>query len=100
MFEKIFAVIMVAGCLVMLLRLGFGARRRHRFDSEIARWSRRTGARLESIFTWNSQRRRARRVAEAAIRRARESPSTPGGGEWDGNVYRPKSFKKKGRKIH
>ena len=100
MFEKIVAAIIVAGCLVMLLRLGLGARRRQRFDSTVARWSRRTGARLDSIFTWNSQRRRARRVADAAIRRAREGPSTRGGGEWDGNVYRPKSFKKKGRKIH
>ena len=99
MFEKIFAAIVVAGCLVMLLRLGLGARRRHRFDSAITRWSRRTAARLESIFTWNSQRRRARRVADAAIRRARDGASTRGG-EWDGNVYRPKSFKKKGRKIH
>jgi hypothetical protein len=100
-FEKIVAAIIVAGCLVMLLRLGLGARRRQRFDSIVARWSRRTGARLDSIFTWNSQRRRARHVADAAIRRAREGPSTHGGGgEWDGNVYRPKSFKKKGRKIH
>lgn len=99
MFEKIFAAIVVAGCLVMLLRLGLGARRRHRFDGAIARWSRRAGARLDSILTWNSQRRRARRVADAAIRRAREGTRTDAG-EWDGNVYRPKSFKKKGRKIH
>lgn len=97
--EKVLAAIVVAGCLVMLLRLGLGARRRQRFDSSIARWSRRTGAWFESIFTWNSSRRRARRVAEAAIRRAREGARTDAG-EWDGNVYRPRSFKKKGRKIH
>ncbi len=99
MLETIFAAIIVAGCLVMLLRLSLGARRRQRFDSTVARWSRRTGARFESIFTWNSSRRHARRVAEAAIRRAREGTRTDAG-EWDGNVYRPKSFKKKGRKIH
>ncbi|MEO8525103.1 MAG: hypothetical protein ABI460_10320 [Caldimonas sp.] len=99
MFEKIFAAIIVVGCLVMLFRLCLGARRRHRFDSTVARWSRRTGARLDSIFTWNSQRRRAHRVAEAAIRRARDTANS-GAGEWDGNVYRPKSFKKKDRKIH
>ncbi len=97
--EKILAAIVVAGCLVMLLRLGLGARRRQRFDNAVARWSRRTGERVESIFTWNSSRRRARRLAEAAIRRAREGTRTDKG-EWDGNVYRPKSFKKKGRKIH
>ncbi|MGZ5130774.1 MAG: hypothetical protein ACXWCU_16520 [Caldimonas sp.] len=94
MFEKIFAATIVAGCLVMLLRLVLGPRRRQRFDSSIARWSRRTGARLDALFTWNSARRRARRAADEAIRRARD-----GAGEWDGNVYRPKSFKKD-RKIH
>jgi hypothetical protein len=97
--EKIFAAIIFAGCLVMLVRLGLGVRRRQRFDSTMARWSRRASARIDSIFTWNSSRRRARRVAEAAIRRAREGTSS-GAGEWDGNIYRPKSFKKKGRKIH
>ena len=97
--ERIFAAIIVAGCLVMLCRLGLGVRRRQRFDNTVARWSRRTGARIDSIFTWNSSRRRAHREAEAAIRRAREGTSS-GAGEWDGNVYRPKSFKKKGRKIH
>jgi len=52
--------------------------------------------RIQGLFTWNASRRRARRAAEEAIRRARE------GGEWDGNVYRPKSFnrKDKDRKIH
>jgi hypothetical protein len=97
--EKIFAAIIVALCLVMLLRLALGARRRHRFDSTVARWSRRTRGRLDALFTWNSARRRARRVADDAIRRARDGAST-GAGEWDGNVYRPKSFKKKQRKIH
>ena len=97
--ERIFAAIIVAGCLVMLCRLGLGVRRRQRFDNTVARWSRRTGARIDTLFTWNSSRRRAHREAEAAIRRAREGTSS-GAGEWDGNVYRPKSFKKKGRKIH
>ena len=93
--EKLFPAIVVACCLVLLLRLVLGERRRHRFDRAIARWSRTIGARIESLFTWNASRRRARRAAEEAIRRARD------GGEWDGNVYRPKSFgKRKDRKIH
>lgn len=99
MLEKIFAAVIVAACLVLLLRLALGTRRRQGFDSAAGRWRRRAGARLESIFTWNSARRRARRVAEAAIRRARDS-TRGDAGEWDGNVYRPKSFKKKGRNIH
>ena len=97
MLEKIFAATIVAGCLVMLLRVVLGPRRRQTFDRGIARWSRRVRARLEALFTWNSGRRRARRAADEAIRRARDGAA----GEWDGNVYRPKSFKnKKDRKIH
>ena len=93
--EKLFPAIVVAACLVLLLRLVLGEQRRHRFDRAIARWSRTAAARIEGLFTWNRSRRRARREAEEAIRRARE------GGEWDGNVYRPKSFgKRKDRKIH
>jgi hypothetical protein len=95
--EKLFPAIVVAACLVLLLRLVLGERRRYRFDRALARWSRNARIRIEGLFTWNAGRRRARRAAEEAIRRARE------GGEWDGNVYRPKSFnknKKNDRKIH
>jgi hypothetical protein len=91
--EKIFAATIVAGCLVLLLRLTLGTRRRGRFDAAMAHWSRRIGASLDALFTWPGARRKARREAEAAIRRAQEA------GEWDGNVYRPKSFKDK-RKLH
>ena len=96
MLEKLFPAIVVFACLVMLLRLVLGDRRRHLFDRGIARWSRTARARITALFTWNAGRRRARRGTEEAIRRARG-----GGGEWEGNVYRPKSFdKKKDRKIH
>jgi len=93
--EKLFPALVVAACAVALLRLVLGERRRHLFDRAVARWSRNARARIEGLFTFNAGRRRARRAAEEAIRRARE------GGEWDGNVYRPRSFdKKKDRKIH
>jgi hypothetical protein len=91
--EKIFAATIVAGCLVLLLRLVLGSRRRARFDAGLARWSHRIGSSIDALFRWPTARRRARREAEAAIRRAREE------GAWDGNVYRPKSFKNK-RNIH
>jgi hypothetical protein len=91
--EKIFAATIVAGCLLLLLRLLLGARRRGRFDAALARWSHRIGASLDALFAWPGARRKARREADAAIRRAREA------GQWDGNVYRPKSFKDK-RNLH
>jgi hypothetical protein len=91
--EKFFAATIVAGCLVLLLRVFLGERRRGRFDAALARGSQRIGAWIDALVAWPTARRRARREAEAAIRRARE------GGEWDGNVYRPKSFRNR-RKIH
>jgi hypothetical protein len=91
--EKIFAATIVAGCLVLLLRIVLGARRRGRFDAGLRHWSQRIGAGIDAVFAWPTARRRARRETAAAIRRARE------GGDWDGNVYRPKSFKDK-RKMH
>jgi hypothetical protein len=91
--EKIFAATIVIACLVLLLRVVLGTRRRARFDAALARWSRIAGGGVEALFAWPTAHRRARREAEAAIRRARE------GGEWDGNVYRPKSFRNR-RKIH
>lgn len=92
MLEKIFAATIVVGCLMLMLRLVLGPRRRARFDRALARVSERVGRGLDSVLAWPTSRRRARREAAAAIRRAQ-------GGEWDGNVYRPKSFKDK-RKLH
>ena len=95
MLEKIVPAVIVVACLIALGRLVLGERRRHRLDRALARWTRAARSRIEGLFTWNADRRRARRAADEAIRRARD------GGEWDGNVYRPKSFQgKKDRKIH
>jgi hypothetical protein len=91
--EKISAATIVVACLVLMLRVLLGTRRRARFDAALARWSQRLGSGIDALSAWPTARHRARREAEAAIRRARE------GGEWDGNVYRPKSFRNR-RKIH
>ncbi len=85
--EQILAGIVVAVCVVMLVRLCLGARLRYRFDAAARRaWFsvRRTALRLRY---WRSSRKNAERVAEEAIRRAR------GGVKREGNVYKPKSFK-------
>jgi len=90
--ERVFAAVVFAVCLVLLLRLVMGARRRAWLDATLRRaWQAMRGA-VMSL----RHRREAARVAEAAIKRARER-----GGEWEGNVYKPKSFRKPPRdKMH
>jgi len=93
-FEKILAVLVVAICVALLLRLAIGERRRGRVDAALRRWGIAARARARALWHWRATRRQAEREAEAAIRRAR-------GGEWDGNVYKPDSFKKPPRnKMH
>jgi hypothetical protein len=92
--EKGLAAIVLAMCLVMLLRLALGARRRQRFDAIAIRgWLRLRGAAL-ALWRWPRSRRQARQLADDAIRRASQ-------GQWDGNVYRPEQFKRPPRdKMH
>ena len=73
-------------CVVMLVRLGLGVRARMRFDDVV-----RTVARSPIMLV---HRIRAARGAAEAIRRAKSA------GEWEGNVYTPKSFCKRPRKPH
>ncbi len=94
--EKIFAASIVVACLLLLVRGLLGERRRHRLDAALRRLSERIGRGLDAVFARSGAQRRAKREASAAIRRARERAA----GEWDGNVYKPKSFKKKRRDIH
>ena len=82
--EKILAGLLLAVCLVMAWRLLLGDRRRRRLDD----WFRSLPVRARRLRHWRASRDEARRVAEEAIRRAR------GEVERDGNVYRPKSFRK------
>ena len=93
-FEKLLAGLTIAACLVLLLRLAVGARRRARLDAAVARVWRalhRTGS---TTLRWPSARRRAALEARDAIERARRR------GAWEGNVYRPGSFRKRERKDH
>jgi hypothetical protein len=92
--EKGFAAIVLAACLVMLLRLALGAQRRQRFDAAAIRaWLRVRSAAL-ALWRWPRSRRQARQLADDAIRRASQ-------GKWDGNVYTPDEFKRPPRdKMH
>ena len=80
MIEKVLAGVGVAVCVVMLVRLCLSAQARYRFDHAV-----RSVARLPMLAV---HRVRASRGAAEAIRRAKT------GGDWQGNVYTPKSFKR------
>ena len=85
--EQILAGLVVATCLVMLLRLVIGPSRRARLDRAGIRawyWAR---WKAQSLTRWRRSSKEAARVADEAIRRAR------GEVERDGNVYRPKDFR-------
>jgi hypothetical protein len=108
--EKLLAALVLIVCLVMLGRMMLPARQQQRFDALLRDWRDWLRA-LRDRRPW--QRRAARhdaaRTAEEAIRKARRAASRrPNGGhgsrghdaekaepegEWDGNVFRPKSFK-------
>lgn len=95
--EKTFAAAIVAACLVLLLRLVLSPRQRARFDAGWHRFIAAVGRRGSALGGQGSAEARAEREAGKAIDRARR---TAAGGEWDGNVYRPKSFKRKKRDLH
>ncbi|HWH84628.1 MAG TPA: hypothetical protein VNU71_20560 [Burkholderiaceae bacterium] len=84
--------------VVLLVRLTMSVPRRYRFDSAMRRAWRALQRAALRVWRWRAVRReaqRAREVADEAIRRARDR------GEWDGNVYTPKSFRKPPRdKMH
>jgi hypothetical protein len=74
--ETVLAVIAVVVCLVLLVRLAIGPER-------IAR-----------ALRWRSARRAAAREARSVIERARRGAADRPEGNWDGNVYRPKNFRR------
>lgn len=95
MIEKISAGLVAAVCVVLMLRLLIGAKRRAALDAH----ARLTWLRLKhgwlQLYHWRRSRKTAERLADEAIRRARDD------GQWEGNVYKPKSFKRPPRdKMH
>ena len=97
--ERVFAALAIAVCAVLLLRLVIGEKRRWRLDSAFWRHWRTLRRSVRTARRWPTARRDAAKVAQEAIRRAREAARE--GGEWEGNVYKPKSFRKPPRdKMH
>ena len=96
MIEKSFAGVVLAICIVMLLRMVIGARWRHRIDTAALRAWYAVRRRALAAWHWWPSRRKAAHAADEAIRRARGDGHD---GHWDGNVYRPKTFRRP-RKPH
>jgi hypothetical protein len=93
--EKVLAGIVVALCAGLFVRLLVGERRRRRLDAWLQQAWAALARRARAAWHWRSARKEAQRVADEAIRRAR------GEVEREGNVYKPKSFKKPPRdKMH
>ena len=93
MVETAFAIVIVAACAAMLIRLAIGPARRWWLDAWLlARW--RSGTRrMHALWHWRTARAAAKRAADEALQRART------GVHRDGNVIRPKSFRSP-RKPH
>jgi hypothetical protein len=90
--ERVLAAVVLTVCVALFVRLLIGERRRARLDATL--W--RAGESVRRAVMTVRHRREAMRVADEAIKRARQRD-----GEWDGNVYKPKSFRKPPRdKMH
>ena len=100
MVEKIFAAMVLGVCALLLVRLMLGERRRYRLDAalrSVASTAQRAARSAQSAWRWGSARRASKKAAIEAIRRARNSASVTR----EGNVYKPKSFRKPPRdKMH
>lgn len=90
--ERLFAAAGIAVCAVLLLRLLIGERWRWRLDAALHRHWRSTLSVGKRIRLWRSSRRDAAKVADEAIRRARDGARRSS--DRDGNVYKPKAFRK------
>ena len=82
--EQWISGITAAVCMVLLVRLCLGAARQRRFD--------------HAVRTLGRKRRRAR-ASGKHLQRVDADASDADDGEWQGNVYTPKSFRKP-RKPH
>jgi hypothetical protein len=74
--EKVLAAITVGVCIVLLLRLAIGPDR------------------IAGVLRWRAAKRQAEREAKSVIERARRGGAQRPEGDWDGNVYRPKNFRR------
>ena len=102
MIEKVFAALVLAVCVLLLVRLLMSARQRYRLDMSLRaigrktqRVARATWRTARAAWHWPGARRASKKAAAEVIERAR------GGVTREGNVYKPESFRKPPRdKMH
>lgn len=107
MFQTLLAATGLAVCIALAVHMALPARARARVDAVVAGALSGLRLRFDRLAGWRREQRQTRAAAleaERVIRRARESAlhdkrDGRAEGEWDGNVYRPKSFDKP-RKPH
>jgi hypothetical protein len=87
--EALLAAVVLVACLVALVRMGLGERRRQRLDAALERRGRAFVERARALWRRRRVRGQAQREADELIRRARQGgPAVTR----QGNVYRPRSF--------
>jgi hypothetical protein len=98
MLHTVLAATGLAICIALALHMALPYRLRARVDAGVARLAGWARAQMDRLTGWRRRQRQTRAAAleaERVIRRARESAQQGrSDGEWDGNVYRPKSFEK------
>ena len=92
--EPLLAGLTLAVCAVLLVRLCLPPAHRQRVDRTLRGWGWTLRHGALQLWHWRASRRLARAEAEAVIRRARTGKTADEAGEWTGNVYTPKSFRK------
>lgn len=92
--EPLLAGLTLIVCAVLLVRLCLRPAQRQRFDRTLRGWGWTLRHGALQLWHWRASRRLARAEAEAVIRRARTGKAADDDGEWSGNVYTPKSFRK------
>lgn len=96
MFEQVLAGLVLAVCVLLLLRLTLNAPRRYRIDSALRRGWLWCGRQIKRPGQHRARKRAAAAQAEELIRRVRREV------ERDGNVIRPRQFRgsREPRKPH
>lgn len=92
--DNVLPFTIAVACLLMLGRLFLGPRLRARLDNAASRRWNSLKRHAVALYRRRSVRQEAARAAEEAIRKARA-----GSGQWEGNVYKPDTFKRP-RKPH